>query len=99
MQSKSVSYIAKVTGLMGSFVTVISAWLNAQVNTCRVSCSLTDAARLLMRSPQFDALMDMNIAFFTSDMMFYRRENAVKLCLVEGQQTMIYHADFSLNNP
>jgi hypothetical protein len=99
MQTKSVSYIAKVTGLMGSFVTVISAWLNAQVNTCRVSCSLTDAARRLLRSPQFDALMDMNIAFFTSDMMFYRRENAVKLCLVEGQQTMIYHADFSLNNP
>ena len=99
MRSKSVSYIAKVTGLIGVFTAIMSAWLNAQVNTCRVSCSLTDAARRLLRSPQFDALMDMNIAFFTSDMMFYRRENAVKLCLVEGQQTMIYHAAFSLNNP
>ena len=99
MQSKSVSYIAKAIDLIGRTFTIISAWLNAQVTTCRVSCSLTDAARLLMRSPQFDALMDMNIAFFTSDMMFYRRENAVKLCLVEGQQTMIYHADFSLHNP
>ena len=96
---KSVSYIAKFTGLIGSFTAIMSAWLNAQVNSCRVSCSLTDAARRLLRSPHFDALMDMNIAFFTSDMMFYRRENAVKLCLVEGQQTMIYHADFSLNNP
>ena len=99
MQSKSVSYIAKATGLMSQFIAIMSVWLNAQVNTCRVSCSLTDAARLLLRSPQLDALMDMKIAFFTSDMMFYRRENAVKLCLVEGQQTMIYHADFSLNNP
>ena len=99
MRSKSVSYIAKATGLISQFIAIMSAWLNAQVNTCRVSCSLTDAARRLLRSPQFDALMDMNIAFFTSDMMFYRRENAVKLCLVEGQQTMIYHAAFSLNNP
>ena len=64
MRSKSVSYIAKATGLIGEFTAIMSAWLNAQVNTCRVSCSLTDAARRLLRSPQFDALMDMNIAFF-----------------------------------
>lgn len=99
MQTKSVSYKAKVITQLGIFVAVIAAWLNARVNTFRVSCSLTDAARRLLRSPQFDALMDINIAFFTSDMMFYRRENAVKLCIVEGQQTMIYHADYSTNNP
>ena len=84
MQTKSVSYIAKVTTLLGTLLAVITAWLNARVNTCRVSCSLTDAARRLLRSPQFNALMDINVAFFTSDMMFYRRENAVKLCIVEG---------------
>ncbi len=99
MQTKSVSYIAKVTTLLGTLLAVITAWLNARVNSCRVSCSLTDAARRLLRSPQFNALMDINIAFFTSDMMFYRRENAVKLCIVEGQQTMIYHADFKVNYP
>ena len=99
MQTKSVSYIAKVITQLGIFVAAMTAWLNARVNACRVSCSLTDAARRLLRSPQFDALMGINVAFFTSDMMFYRRENAVKLCIVEGRQTMIYHADFSANHP
>ena len=99
MQTKSESYRAKIISYTGKAIAAMTAWLNAQVNTCRVSCSLTDAARRLLRSPQFDALMDMNIAFFTSDMMFYRRENAVKLCIVQGQQTMIYHADFRANNP
>ena len=45
MRSKSVSYIAKATGLISQFIAIMSAWLNAQVNTCRVSCALTDAAR------------------------------------------------------
>ncbi len=48
---------------------------------------------------QFGQIKRLNIAFFSSDFMFYRVNDAVKLCVVDGQQTMIYHAAFAQSKP
>lgn len=48
---------------------------------------------------QFGQIKRLNIAFFSSDFMFYRVNDAVKLCVVDGQQTMIFHAAFAQSKP
>lgn len=62
-------------------------------------CSINSLFSALFNSSQFDQIQRLRIAFFSSDFMFYRVNNAIKLCLVDGQQTMIYHATFAQNKP
>jgi len=62
-------------------------------------CSTNSLFYTLFDSPQFDQIKRLNIAFFGSDFMFYRFNDAVKLCVVDGQQTMIYHDTFAQSKP
>ena len=62
-------------------------------------CLINKLFMMLFDCPQFGQIKRLNIAFFSSDFMFYRINDAIKLCVVDGQQTMIYHAAFAQSKP
>ena len=92
-------YLKLVNALTAFFAAVKKHFLINLNHGYHRHCSINKLFVTLFEYPQFDHIKCLNIAFFSSDFMFYRFNDAVKLCVVDGQQTMIYHAAFAQNKP
>lgn len=67
-------------------------------NDFKRSKDLSKSIKKLLNKKNFEDLEKLGVAFFTSDFLFYRFKSAVKLCIVNGKQTMIYHRGLSSSN-
>ena len=62
------------------------------------SKELTKSIKDLLKNENFENLERLDLAFVTSDYFFYKIKSAVKLCIVNGKQTMIYRRGFESSN-